>query len=277
MTQLDILVTAIEEEFSVARAAASRAALHYLQRSYEEGWNVGERDLRAVLGNRVRSFRPDPNAVRHVSHYTFQAIRDVERFGADRVRRVFQQATDDATLDVRDVTRLLRHELYDVVEEYRLPIIARTETNRAGNAAKVDRYKASGVTHHEALTAEDLRVRTFATSGADHAAINGQVRRIGEPFRVPRVRGGPNDNGDAYPPFDPGCRCTVLPVLPGLPEAAAFAEPQANRLRDWKRTMGGYASAMLADMKRPWREAFRRADVRIERRLRPALFEARNS
>lgn len=285
MTRLDDLIAQIESEFSVARSLSSRAALYYLQRSYEAGDDVAMSDLRQLLRTQPGYFRVDPRRLQALSEYSFSAIKDIETIGRERVRDVMRRAVDDASLDVSDITRLLKSELYDVVEDYRIPIIARTETNRFGNAAKADRYKATGITHHQALTAEDDRVRTFDTSGEDHTAINGQVVKVGEPFSIPRIRGGPNDNGDRYPPFAPNCRCTVVPVIPqdGEVRSAALAAVslapgrQGERLRAWKRILDAYAEAMRLDMQRHWRNAFQRVDAYIAVHAQSALNEARNS
>lgn len=224
---LESLTRAIEREYGFAREQSSRAALDVLQRSYEEGWSFAGRDIADVLREHPFSARrPDPNRVRHLSTYHFAAIRGVEDLAREKVRAVMKRAEEDATLTVQDVQRMLRAELHDQIEGFRLPVIARTETNRVGNAAKYDRFKATpGVTHYTVSTSEDGRVRSGPSgtppSPADHRRLEGQVRKKGEPFQIVRVRGGPNDNGDRYPPFDPNCRCTLVPVVPDAAEAPA--------------------------------------------------------
>lgn len=273
VSRLEALIAEIEREFGVARSQSSRVALLYIQRAYEEGWDVGTRDIREVFPRGLPSVAPNPERVRFLSRYSFAALTDLESLGRERVRSVFQRASDDASMSIRDVTQALREEFYGVAES-RLAVIARTETNRAGNAAKVDRFKAADLRFHEIATSQDARVRDFETSGADHASAHGQVRRIGEPFHIARKRGGPNDNGDRYPPFDPNCRCTVIPVVPSdAPQRFAVASPA--RLRPWRSTMGAYGDSMSADMRRHWCLAFDRVDSLLSISGQAALDESR--
>ena len=81
----------------------------------------------------------------------------------------------------------------------RAMMIAVTEQNRAISAATVARYKEMGVEKNEWL----------ASDPCDECEENdGEVRPLGANF----------PSGDDQPPVHPNCRCTLLPVIPGMDE-----------------------------------------------------------
>jgi SPP1 gp7 family putative phage head morphogenesis protein len=91
--------------------------------------------------------------------------------------------------------------------EYRLGMIARTETIKALNVVSYRLYGAWGVTHHEWLAVHDNRTRQ------DHRDVDGQVVEIGKTFNVggfPMLYPG-DPNG---PPEETiNCRCTTIPKV----------------------------------------------------------------
>lgn len=93
---------------------------------------------------------------------------------------------------------------------YRAEAIARTETIRASNAGTTNLMQEWGIEEHEWLATQDDRVRD------DHAEAGGQVVKVGEPFDV----GGEGLLYPGDPAGSPGntinCRCTTIPVIPGL-------------------------------------------------------------
>lgn len=93
---------------------------------------------------------------------------------------------------------------------YRTEMIARTETIRASNAGTTEQMKVWGVKQHEWLATKDDRTRD------DHAAADGQVVDVGEPFDV----GGESLEYPGDPAGSPentiNCRCTTIPVIEGM-------------------------------------------------------------
>lgn len=97
--------------------------------------------------------------------------------------------------------------IYDNMSKSRAQTIARTETMSSVNYGEFEVYKGEGVTKKEWLATQDDRTRDA------HAAANGQVVGIDEPFIV--------DGEELMYPGAPSgsagnviqCRCTVLPVL----------------------------------------------------------------
>ena len=91
--------------------------------------------------------------------------------------------------------------------EFRRELIARTETMKAANATSYKLYGYWGVEEHEWLSTMDDRVRDA------HAAANGQVVKVGMPFKV----GGESLLYPGDPAGSAGnvinCRCTTIPVI----------------------------------------------------------------
>ena len=87
--------------------------------------------------------------------------------------------------------------------------IARTEVSRARNAGKVEGMKMAGFTHYKWVSYNDARSRK------GHAAMNGQKRKIGKPFKNKETKIEILYPGDpAAPPSETiNCRCTVVPVI----------------------------------------------------------------
>jgi len=97
--------------------------------------------------------------------------------------------------------------VYDNMSQNRAMVIARTETAASVNAGQYEVYKGEGVERKEWLATQDDRTRDI------HAAADGQVVGIDEPFIV---------GGEALMyPLDPNgsaenvinCRCTIVPVI----------------------------------------------------------------
>jgi uncharacterized protein with gpF-like domain len=100
--------------------------------------------------------------------------------------------------------------------QYRLEMIARTETIRASNAGSVELYQQWGVRQHEWLSTDDERTRSPERGDEfDHVGANGEVVNIGTPFmRTGEPMMFPGDpNGSAANSIQ--CRCTTIPVIEG--------------------------------------------------------------
>ena len=85
--------------------------------------------------------------------------------------------------------------------------VARTETAKANNGARLEEMKLNGVTHHVWLTSRDDHVRSL------HQILDGEVARVGDPF----------SNGIAFPGAGPGraeevvnCRCTTIAQITSM-------------------------------------------------------------
>lgn len=77
--------------------------------------------------------------------------------------------------------------------------IATTEQNRAISAATVARFREMGVEKNEWLASDPCE---------ECEQNDGEVRPLGSDF----------PSGDDQPPVHPNCRCTLLPVIPGMDE-----------------------------------------------------------
>jgi SPP1 gp7 family putative phage head morphogenesis protein len=97
--------------------------------------------------------------------------------------------------------------VYDNMSKSRAETIARTETMSSVNAGQFEVYKGEGATKKEWLSTSDDRTRDA------HAAANGQVVGIDEPFDVGGEQimypGDPSGSAECVI----NCRCTVLPYL----------------------------------------------------------------
>lgn len=97
--------------------------------------------------------------------------------------------------------------VYDNMSKNRAKVIARTETMSSVNTGEFEVYRGEGVTKKEWLATQDDRTRD------EHAAADGQIVGIDEPFTV----GGEALQYPGDPTGSAGeviqCRCTVLPVL----------------------------------------------------------------
>jgi len=163
------------------------------------------------------------------SNYTITFAQPINADTEKAIRMMCQQATNEGwsvytmtnhleTMFKQWMSGGLSPEEFAWYEErmpmYRRENIARTEEMGALNQGSQELYTAWGAKGHEWLATMDNRVRD------DHAAANGQVRRINEPFNVggimmmhPGAKTQP-DGGDVPPEQVCQCRCSVLPVLP---------------------------------------------------------------
>jgi phage-related protein (TIGR01555 family) len=104
--------------------------------------------------------------------------------------------------DLNQVRTALKESLSSMqqdIPDFRIKMIARTESNRAFNEANFRVYQDAGIAKIQVITARDDRVRP------DHARVDGETRPIGTPF----------SNGYLRPPFGVNCRCSIIPVIGG--------------------------------------------------------------
>lgn len=137
------------------------------------------------------------------------------------------ETTRDLIARVRDA--------FDEASAARAELIARTETNRSSNWAIRQGQKLSGITKREWVANRDSRTRD------EHAALDGQVVGIDEPFTVAGYSAmAPGDSGD--PSFDCNCRCVTSAVVGDEDEGddqeralrALRRQSQARKLAVWR-------------------------------------------
>jgi len=137
----------------------------------------------------------------------------IDTNGAEKVKGINQTTrtslSETLTEGIREGESIpkLRDRVTDVfnaAKGYRSEVIARTETHNSMLYGTFETYRVAGVKKKEWLTTRDGRERD------SHAAIDGEVRDIGERF----------SNGLMYPGDPNGraeevvqCRCALLPVL----------------------------------------------------------------
>lgn len=127
-------------------------------------------------------------------------------------------------LSVAEIAKLIDDRLPDISRQ-RGALIARTETHNAANYAMHETAKSTGLElTKEWVSVEDGRTRAISRDDAfDHAAMDGQVRDMGEPFDMPWIGGGGEPLKIMYPgeAGKPGgatinCRCAVIHGVKGL-------------------------------------------------------------
>jgi len=92
---------------------------------------------------------------------------------------------------------------------YRVEMVARTESMHAANFGSTELFRAYGAERHEWVATIDMRTRPT------HAAANGQVRVIGQPFEVgSSLMLHPLDGSLGADPSEIiQCRCSVAPYF----------------------------------------------------------------
>lgn len=93
--------------------------------------------------------------------------------------------------------------------------IARTETGKASNSARVTQMRADGITKHEWVSSKDSFVRgtpggEYADSEYSHYALDGKVVPLGTEF-APELRSPGDENAPAGQVIN--CRCLSRPVI----------------------------------------------------------------
>jgi len=131
-----------------------------------------------------------------------EKVTNINRTTKEKLQKVIAQNLEDG-LSIPEMGANIAAQM-DIEAGYRAQMIARTESTGTMNFGSVQTYKQAGVKTHQWLTAQDDRVRD------QHAAINGEEVKVGEPF----------SNGLEFP-GDPwgdaaeviNCRCTLVPII----------------------------------------------------------------
>jgi HK97 family phage portal protein len=172
-----------------------------IERTIEKWGNKAMEDVGVAPAFDMRN----PLVTEYVDRFSSEKIVDVNDTTKDRVRATLIEGVE-AGESADDLARRLRDKFADF-SNIRSAAIARTEVNTSANFATWGGHKLSGVVDKRGWSAAlDDRVR------ADHAAANGQVVGIDEPFTV----GGyeamyPGGTGVAEQ--DIQCRCGTYAVI----------------------------------------------------------------
>lgn len=151
-----------------------------------------------------------------------QAVADfLQAEGVDRITGYVGETTrqalrDELTAGVaagEDIPSLAARvrAVFDDADKARSTNIARTEVLRAGNFGRWQGMAQSGLVQNRRwLATGDNRTRDA------HAAMNGQQRRIDQPFTAPSGATAMHPGGFNVASLDCQCRCVTLPVIQGV-------------------------------------------------------------
>ena len=176
----------------------------------------------------------------HIEDFSSTRIKDINDTTRDAIRAQLREGVEAGEGYLELAARIKG--VFTDCDQRRAETIARTEAMRSSNFAEHEAQAMSGVVEaREWIATPDDRARE------DHLAINGQVRKLDEPFEFPDGTPVmfPGDSGD--PAQDINCRCTT---------AAHFDEKdlaQDKRLAKWKAF-----DAKLGSWERAAKAAFRR-------------------
>ncbi len=167
----------------------------YEQDSIEQGVKVGERSTGIPASNRLE-YMIDNATVQRLDYVTDEITGTTKR----ELTRTINQGIDDGESLEKIKDRIKK---YFNGTNNRAEKIARTEITAQLNGGLLLQYDDAGITHKQWLTNIDGFERE------SHAIINGEVRRIDEPFSIGLQM--PGDFGD--PAETLNCRCSVLAVI----------------------------------------------------------------
>jgi len=132
----------------------------------------------------------------------------------------YVEAGDEAGLGVDTIARNIARDVPSI-SKARGALIARTETHGAANYAAFHTAKSTGLDLvKEWVAVEDHRTRRFSSDDQfDHAAMDGQVRQMDEPFEMPWLDNDPIKimfPGEAGHPGGAtiNCRCAAVFDVP---------------------------------------------------------------
>lgn len=223
----------------------TESTFHLIRSGVVDGWRVGV-DQADLTPDKA----PSPAAIAFARRHYAAGIR---RLG------------DDARLNITgSVVRGLREglnpqDIEDAIasefagDAWRIPVIARTELNRAENYGRLAAWKDSNVVKaKEWITAGDDRVRP------SHSVVDGEIVAKGKRFSL----------GVLAPPGGPNCRCTVAPRTSAT---SAFQAAESVRAFPLAERTGELVRALFdrwAEFERRVKEGVRE-DLRGQETARP--------
>jgi phage-related protein (TIGR01555 family) len=191
------LLTKIELTIDSNQAKAREAVDKIIEDAYGEGFSNAEQELEKTIGL-TSAARAGKSALKASLFEIVKGLNsDVKRELRNTLLDELQKAGGSDLPSVRVALKEKLSQMREEIPNGRIKTIARTETNRAFNEANYQAYQAAGVERVQVITARDDRVRP------EHAAVDGEIRAVGEPF----------SNGYLRPPFGVNCRCSIIPVI----------------------------------------------------------------
>jgi SPP1 gp7 family putative phage head morphogenesis protein len=144
----------------------------------------------------------NPKFLDWVSKYGATKVKEINDTTKEKLQKTLTEGISDGEGIPKLKNRVL--EVMGEAKTSRATLIARTETHNTVSSGTFDTYAAAGVKKTSWLTSMDGRERE------SHAAINGEIREIGDAFS-----NGLLHTGDPSGPAEEvcRCRCTSLPEL----------------------------------------------------------------
>lgn len=169
---------------------------------YAEGKIVSEKELKALevevtskIGDRFTSSKSTSKST------LFGKVKDVSSSMKLKLNNVLlDELRRSNGTNLTNVRKALTAELRDQQKSFtlnRMKVISRTESNAAFTDSNEAIYLDNGLKKWQAITARDDRVRP------SHARVDGEIVTIGSRL----------SNGRTKTPFDPNCRCSMIPVV----------------------------------------------------------------
>lgn len=177
-------------------------------------------DLTDEIGG-VALTRNDPWAMDFLRGQRFKLAEGVNSTLAKEVKAAFVEVFKEAPFDVATLQEHIRRKLPELRgalrkafrnRASRASAIARTETGRASNGARLQQMDREGVEQHQWVTSGDVFVRTKPPKTHDHVVLDGVVKDLGDSFRENSTLRHPHDpEGQAGDVIN--CRCVTAPVV----------------------------------------------------------------
>jgi len=181
-------------------AALRQSALPYIKQAMKDSGNRFFGDYNIDLNFNIN----DPNVISELERMINRSDK-INDTTYDALKNMFSEAYDN-NWSMSEVEKQIK-DIYKYASDIRARTIARTEMLRAVNGGTLAGYEQGGVQKKEWLASMDANTRDT------HAALNGEVVRVGEPFTRGSV---PMDYpGDPTAPAEEviNCRCTLMPVF----------------------------------------------------------------
>ena len=162
----------------------------------------------------------------------------LEQFAGDRIKGLINQTTKDelrATLveGIRagEGTRELRKRITDTftkgnlnIYKVRAETIARTEVHHSSSWAINTARRQSGVVRRRQWVAAMINTR------ATHAALNGTIKGMDEPFQI-GLSSAMYPGNFGVPAEDINCQCTIIAIVDEARGLKQFTEDEAEAMR----------------------------------------------
>lgn len=142
---------------------------------------------------------------------------------------------------------------YGQADMNRSMLIARTEGHRVQNEAKMDALR--GVKDRGADVVKQWDATFDSRTRESHAALDGQIREIDEPFNSPSGRTAMHPGAFGDPAEDCNCRCAML-------QRARWAVAGETSYQKWNNETGGIIECSgYDDFKRKYLQVLEESDI----------------